>query len=49
MVDPVGQIIEVWQQDADTATFVRLGVYSDGDSFTSLALSKTISLKNIFV
>lgn len=46
MVDPIGQVVEVWQRDEDN--FARLGVYSEGESFVSLAMGKTVVLKNVF-
>ncbi len=46
MVDPVGNLIEVWQRVDDS--FKRLGVYSEGETFASLALHKNIVLNGIF-
>lgn len=46
MIDPIAHHIEVWQRQAEQ--FQRLGVYSEGDSFKSTTLNKTIALKGIF-
>jgi Uma2 family endonuclease len=46
MADPVGSVLEVWQRKDEA--FQRLGVFGEGDRFTSRALGKELKLKGIF-
>ena len=46
MADPTGCIIEVWQRQDDR--FQRVGVYGEGETFSSKALNRDITLTGIF-
>lgn len=46
MVDPIANIIEVWQRKDNQ--FIRLGVFGNEDTFTSIATKQSIDLSRIF-
>jgi len=46
MADPVGSVLEIWQRKVEA--FQRLGVFGEGDTFSSSALGKELVLKGIF-
>lgn len=46
MVDPISDLVEVWQRNENQ--FKRLGVFGEGDSFTSTTLQAPIPVSKLF-
>lgn len=46
MIDPAGSYAEVWQRSG--AQFARLGIFSAGETFTSLPAGIDVTLNDIF-
>ena len=47
MFDPIGNHMEVWQRQNET--FVRTGIFQEGDSFASSALGRDVTVKGVFL
>ncbi|MGQ9888578.1 MAG: Uma2 family endonuclease [Aggregatilineales bacterium] len=46
LADPAAQHLEVWQRQGER--FARLGIFTEGDSFRSVALGRTVTLTGVF-